>query len=75
MLIYAGFWDGDGQTTCALYGRSDWTRRNCVDVALQDMVSGHDGDGQVAGCEYFKGPFQPKWLCDSVIYLYFMPFK
>jgi len=31
-----------------------------VNVALRDMVSGHGGDGLMAGLDYLSGLFQPK---------------
>ena len=33
--------------------------KNCVDVALRDMVSGHGGDGFVVGLDDLSGLFQP----------------
>jgi len=30
-----------------------------VDVALGDMVSGHNGDGLAVGLDKIRGPFQP----------------
>ena len=33
--------------------------QNCVDVALRDMVSGHDGDGLMFGLGDLRGLFQP----------------
>ena len=32
--------------------------RNCVDVALRDVVSGHGGDGLTVGLHDLKGNFQ-----------------
>jgi len=33
--------------------------KKCVDVALRDMVSGHDGDGLTAGLDDLRSLFQP----------------
>jgi len=33
--------------------------KNCVDVALRDMVSDHGGDGLMVGVDDFSGLFQP----------------
>ena len=33
--------------------------KNRVDVALRDVVSGHDGDGLVAELSVLRGLFQP----------------
>lgn len=33
--------------------------RNCVDVTLRDMVSGHGGDGLVVELDDLNGLFQP----------------
>jgi len=33
--------------------------QNRVDVALRDVVSGHGGDGQMAGLGELRGLFQP----------------
>jgi len=33
--------------------------KNCVDVALRDVVSGHGGDGLMVGLGDLSGPFQP----------------
>ena len=33
--------------------------KNCVDVALRDVVSGRGGEGQTAGLGDFRGLFQP----------------
>ena len=32
--------------------------KNCVDVALRDMVSGHGGDGLLVGLDHLRGLFQ-----------------
>ena len=34
--------------------------KNCGDVALKDMVSGHGGDGLAVGLDDLSGLFQPK---------------
>ena len=39
--------------------------RNCIDVALRDMVSGHDG--LMVGLDDLSGLFQPHWFYDSMI--------
>ena len=39
--------------------------KNCVDVALRDVVSGHGGDGLTVGLGWSEGSFQPQWFYDS----------
>jgi len=34
--------------------------KNCVDVALRDMVRGHGGDGLIVGLDDLRGLFQPE---------------
>jgi len=33
--------------------------KNCVDVALRDVVSGHGGDGLTVGLDGLRGLLQP----------------
>ena len=40
--------------------------KNCVDVALRDVVSGHGGGGLAAGLRDLSGLFQPEWFSCSL---------
>ena len=40
--------------------------KNCRDVALRDVVSGHGGDGLGLDLDGLSGLFQPKQCYDSI---------